>query len=158
VGGLALIGTAFVTSFAAFFSLFLLYGLLYVPTLSVANSLAFAHLRDPAGEFGFVRMGGTAGWIAVSWPFIFLLGERADAQQTRWVFIGAGILSLVLAAYSLTLPPTPPRKDVAGLDRFAWLRTARLFAVPHVLVLFIVILVDSTIHNGYFVVIDGFLT
>ncbi len=158
VGGLALIGTAFVTGFGAFFSLFLLYGLLYVPTLAVANSLAFAHLRDPAGEFGFVRMGGTIGWIAVSWPFIFLLGDQADAQQTRSVFIGAGVLSLLLAAYSLTLPHTPARRDAVGLDRLAWLRTARLLAVPHVLVLFLVILVDATIHNGYFVVIDGFLT
>jgi len=158
VGGLALIGTAFATDFTTFFALFLVYGLLYVPTLSVANSLAFAHLKDPAREFGFVRMGGTVGWIVVSWPFIFLLGDKADAMQTRWVFIVAGILSFVLAAYSLMLPHTPPRKDVAGLDRFAWLRAARLLAVPHVLVLFIVILIDSVIHNGYFVVIDGFLT
>lgn len=158
VGGLALIATAFVTSFPAFFAIFLLYGLLYVPTLSVANSLAFANLRNPAEEFGFVRMGGTIGWIAVSWPFIFLLGDTADAQQTRWVFIVAGLISLALSAYSLTLPHTPPRKDAVGLDRFAWLRAARLLAVPHVLVLFIVILIDSVIHNGYFVVIDNFLT
>ena len=158
VGGLALIATAMVTTFPAFFAIFLVYGLLYVPTLSVANSLAFAHLKNPAAEFGFVRMGGTAGWVAVSWPFIFLLGDKADAAQTRWVFIVAGIISLVLAVYSLTLPHTPPRKDAVGLDRFAWLRTARLFTVPHVLVLFIVILIDSVIHNGYFVVIDGFLT
>jgi nucleoside transporter len=158
VGGLALIATAFVSTFPAFFALFLVYGLLYVPTLSVTNSLAFANLQRPAEDFGFVRMGGTIGWIVVSWPFIFLLGDKADAQQTRWVFIVAGALSLALAAYSLTLPHTPPRKDAAGLDRFAWLRAARLLAVPHVLLLFIVILIDSIIHNGYFVVIDGFLS
>lgn len=156
-GGAALIAAAFVTGFPAFFALFLVYGLLYVPTISVANSLAFAHLANPAAEFGFVRTGGTVGWIAVSWPFIFLLGDTADAAQTRWVFIVAGIISLVLAGYSLTLPHTPPRKD-AGLDRFAWLRTARMLAVPHVCVLFLVIFIDSIIQNGYFVVIDQFLT
>ncbi|MEO7597446.1 MAG: MFS transporter, partial [Opitutus sp.] len=158
VGGAALIATSFVREFVPFFFLFLVYGLLYVPTLSVANSLAFANLKKPAEEFGFVRMGGTVGWIVVSWPFIFLLGDRADAEQTRWIFIVAGLLSFALAAYSLTLPHTPPRKDAAGLDRFAWMRAARLLAVPHVAVLFIVILVDSVIHNGFFVVIDGFLT
>jgi nucleoside transporter len=158
VGGAALIGTAFATQFSTFFALFLVYGLLYVPTLSVTNSLAFANLKDPASEFGFVRMGGTIGWIIVSWPFIFLLGNQATAAETRWVFIVAGVISFVLAAYSLTLPHTPPRKDAQGLDRFAWLRAARLLATPHVLVLFIVILIDSVIHNGYFVVIDGFLT
>ncbi|HWL16601.1 MAG TPA: MFS transporter [Opitutus sp.] len=158
VGGLALIGSAFATTFPAFFAIFLLYGLLYVPTLAVANSLAFAHLKDPAAEFGFVRMGGTVGWVVVSWPFIFLLGDQADAAQTRWVFIVAGLISLTLAAYSLTLPHTPPRRDAVGLDRLAWLRAARLLAVPHVAVLFTVILIDAVIHNGYFVVIDGFLT
>src|SRR6185503_18050435 len=101
IGGVALIATAFVTSFPAFFAIFLIYGLLYVPTISVANSLAFANLQDAAVEFGFVRMGGTIGWIAVSWPFIFLLGDKADAEQTRWVFIVAGIISLALAGYSL---------------------------------------------------------
>jgi nucleoside transporter len=158
VGGLALVATAFAKTFNSFFALFLIYGLLYVPTLSVTNSLAFANLKDPAKDFGFVRMGGTVGWIVVSWPFIFLLGDKADVNDTRLVFIVAGVISFVLAAYSLTLPHTPPNKSAQGLDRLAWLRAAKLLAVPYVLVLFIVTFIDSTIHNGYFVVIDGFLT
>ncbi len=158
VGGLALIACAFAQTFTSFFSIFLLFGLLFVPTLSVANSLAFANLSDPAKDFGFVRMGGTVGWIIVSWPFIFLLGDQADAQQTRWIFIVAGILSFVLALYSLTLPHTPPRRDAEGLDRLAWLRAAKLLRLPFVAVLFLVTFIDSVIHNGYFVVIDGFLT
>src|SRR3990170_3696418 len=111
VGGIALIATAFATTFPVFFTLFLIYGLLYVPTISVSNSLAFANLADPAKDFGFVRMGGTVGWIVVSWPFIFLLGEETGAAETRWVFIVAGIISFVLAGYSLTLPHTPPRRN-----------------------------------------------
>ncbi|MBL9203710.1 MAG: MFS transporter [Opitutaceae bacterium] len=158
VGGIALIATSFAQTFPAFFALFLVYGLLYVPTISVANSLAFANLSDPAKDFGFVRMGGTVGWIVVSWPFIFLLGDKAGASDTRWVFIVAGILSLVLAAYSLTLPHTPPRKDAEGLDRFAWLRAAKLLRMPFVAILFLVTFLDAVIHNGYFVVIDSFLT
>lgn len=158
VGGAALIATAFTKSFPAFFGLFLLYGLLYVPTLSVTNSLAFANLKDPAKDFGFVRMGGTVGWIIVSWPFIFLLGDKADAKQTSMVFVVAGIISFVLAAFSLTLPHTPPNKNAQGLDKLAWLRAAKLLGLPFVLVLFIVTFIDATIHNGYFVVIDGFLT
>ena len=158
VGGLALIATAFMTSFWPFFTCFLLYALLYVPTISVTNSLAFANLADPARDFGFVRMGGTIGWIVVSWPFILLLRDSAGPETTRWVFIVAGIISFILAAYSLTLPHTPPRKDVHGLDKLAWARAAKLLSVPYVLVLFIVTFIDATIHNGYFVVIDDFLT
>lgn len=157
VGGIALIATAFQTSFWPFFGCFVTYCLLYVPTISVTNSLAFANLKDPAKDFGFVRMGGTIGWIIVSWPFIFLLSEKAGASETKWVFIVAGIISFVLAAFSLTLPHTPPRKDVNGMDKAAWLKALKLLGNPFVLVLFLVTFIDSTIHNGYFVVIDGFL-
>ena len=37
------------------------------------------------------------------------------------------------------------------------IQIAKLLGVPYVLILFIVTFIDSTIHNGYFVVIDGFL-
>jgi nucleoside transporter len=157
LGGIALMGTAFTTEFWPFFTCFLIYGLLYVPTISVTNSLAFANLRDPAKDFGFVRMGGTIGWIMVSWPFIFLLSENAGPEETRMVFIVAAVISFVLAAYCLTLPHTPPRKNAEGMDRVAWLKAVRLLGVPYVFILFLVTLIDSTIHNGYFVVIDGFL-
>jgi MFS family permease len=157
VGGLALVGAAYFQTFGAFFACFLLYGLFYVPTISVTNSLAFANLKDPAKDFGFVRMGGTIGWIVVSWPFIFLLGAKSTVAEMRWIFLGAAIISFVLAGYSLTLPHTPPRRDVVGTDRLAWLKAVKLLGVPYVLVLFVVTLIDSTIHNGYFVLIGGFL-
>jgi hypothetical protein len=156
-GGVALVATAFQTQFWPFFACFVTYCLLYVPTISVTNSLAFANLKDPAKDFGFVRMGGTIGWIVVSWPFIFLLSEKAGVDETKWVFIVAGIISFVLAAFSLTLPHTPPRKAAAEEDKVAWLKALKLLKNPFVLVLFIVTFIDSTIHNGYFVVIDGFL-
>jgi nucleoside transporter len=158
LGGLALLGAAFTTDFWSFFGLFCLYGILYVPTISVTNSLAFANLKDPAKDFGFVRMGGTIGWIVVSWPFIFLLGANAGPSEVRNIFIVGAVVSLIMAAYSMTLPHTPARKDAAGLDKLAWLKAARLLRTPFVLVLFIVTLIDAVIHNGYFVVSDGFLT
>src|SRR5436190_45770 len=158
VGGLALIGAAFAKSFGPFFTLFLIYGLFYVPTISVTNSLAFANLRDPAKDFGFVRMGGTIGWIVVSWPFVFLLGSAPTAHETRSIFIVAAIVSFVMAAYSLTLPHTPPRKNVHGMDRLAWIRAGKLLAIPSILVLFIVTFIDATVHNGYFALSDSFLT
>ena len=158
VGGCALIGAGFAKTFWPFFSFFLLYGLLYVPTISVTNALAFANLKDPAKDFGIVRMGGTIGWIVVSWPFIFLLGANSTAQEMRWIFFVGAIISFALAAYSLTLPHTPPRKDTHGLDKLAWVKAFKLLGVPSVFVLFVVTLIDSTIHNGYFVLIDNFLT
>lgn len=158
VGGTALIAASFVTHFWGFFALFLIYGLLYVPTISVTNSLAFAHLKNPAKDFGLVRMGGTVGWIVVSWPFIFLLSAEAGPDQVRWIFIVGGIISYILAVFSLFLPHTPPRKNVEGLDKLAWIKAGKLLGLPFVLILFIVTFIDSVIHNGYFVVSDIFLT
>lgn len=158
IGGLALVGTAFATSFWPFFACYLIFSLVYVPTLSVTNSIAFANLKDPAAGFGAVRMGGTVGWVLVSWPFVFLLGAHSSVEQVRWIFLVAAIVSFAFAGYALTLPHTPPRKDAPGIDNLAWRRAFKLLAAPFVLVLFLVTFIDSVIHNGYFVMADAFLT
>ena len=158
LGGVALVVTAFATTFWPFFLGYLVFSLLYVPTLSVTNAIAFANLKDPARDFGVVRMGGTVGWMLVSWPFVFLLAGAADVEHLRWIFLVAALVSFALAAYSLTLPHTPPRKAEAGVDALAWRRALGLLATPFVAVLFIVTFIDSVIHNGYFVMADAFLT
>ncbi len=160
VGGLAILAMFFTRSFAAFFALMLLHSLFYVPTISVANSLAFANLKDSRKEFGLVRMGGTIGWILASWPLYFALkGTTGAALQTAtgYIFVVSGVASLALAAFSLTLPHTPPRPAADAGHRFAWLRAAKRLAAPYLLVLFIVTLIDSTIHNGYFLMAGSFL-
>jgi nucleoside transporter len=163
LSGLALAACAFLTSFWPFFAAYLVFSLLYVPTLSVSNSIAFANLKDPAKDFGAIRMGGTIGWVLVSWPFVFLLGAKADATQVRWIFLVAAIVSFALAAYSLTLPHTPPKRDAQAPDArsgdpLAWREAIKLLGVPFLGVLFLVTFIDSVIHNGYFVMADAFLT
>jgi MFS family permease len=158
LSGLALAACAFLTSFWPFFAAYLVFSLLYVPTLSVSNSIAFANLKDPAKDFGAIRMGGTVGWVLVSWPFVFLLGAKADASQVRWIFLVAAIVSFALAGYSLSLPHTPPKKGSAAADPLAWREAIKLLGVPFVGVLFLVTFIDSVIHNGYFVMADNFLT
>ena len=158
IGGIALLACAFLTSFWPFFGAYLVFSLLYVPTLSVTNAVAFAHLKDPAKDFGAVRMGGTVGWVLVSWPFVFLLGAKAGPDQVRSIFVVAALVSFALAAYSLTLPSTPPKRGAQAADPLAWREAIKLLGVPFVLVLFLVTFIDSVIHNGYFVMADGFLT
>lgn len=158
LGGVALVGAAFATSFWPFFAAYLVYSLVYVPTLSVTNSIAFANLKDPARDFGAVRMGGTVGWILVSWPFIFLLGGEASVEHMRWIFLVGAIVSFALAGYSLTLPHTPPKTEGAAVDKLAWREAVKFLGVPFIGVLFVVTFIDSVVHNGYFVMADGFLT
>ena len=158
IGGLALLACAFLTDFWPFFMAYLVFSLLYVPTLSVTNALAFTHLKEPARDFGAVRMGGTVGWVLVSWPFVFLLGAKAGPDQVRLIFVVAALVSFVLAAYSLTLPSTPPKRGVQAADPLAWREAIKLLGLPFVAVLFLVTFIDSVIHNGYFVMADAFLT
>jgi nucleoside transporter len=160
VGGLAILGMFFVKDFPTFFGLMLVHSLLYVPTISVANSLAFANVRDAAKDFGFVRMGGTVGWILASWPLYFILQGKVGveaAMAAKNIFLVAGIASLLLSAYSLSLPHTPPKPSTNAADRFAWLKAGKFLALPFLAVLFVVTFIDATIHNGYFVMAGGFL-
>jgi MFS family permease len=174
IGGLAILGCGFTRDFLPFFALMLLHCLFYVPTISITNSIAFANMANPDKEFGPVRMGGTIGWILAAWPFTFifvnwaavdaahpqglvnwlgvalanpLTGEAAKAA-TRWTYIVAGIAALALAAFSLTLPrgarKAPPAAGAAWAEAFGLLKR------PFILVLWLVTLVDSFVHNCYF--------
>jgi MFS family permease len=160
IGGLAILAMFFTTSFPLFFTLMLVHSIFYVPTISVANSLAFANLKNPTKEFGLVRMGGTIGWILASWPLYFVLkGTQGEALQhaRSFMFVVSGAASLALAAFCLTLPHTPPKPAVVESHKFAWLESFRLLALPYLFVLFIVTFIDATIHNGYFVMVFGYL-
>jgi nucleoside transporter len=176
IGGVAMIALFFTQSFWPFFGFMLIHCLLYVPTISITNSISFANMKDAQKEFGIVRMGGTIGWVLAAWPMTFILVDwdkvhatattgfvdwlgtvlgsgltgAALAAGTKWVFIVAGIASLILAAFSLTLPHTPPKKVTAGSDKFAWLEALKLLAAPFILVLFVVTFIDSTVHNLFF--------
>ncbi len=189
VGGLAILGLGLLpsdanghVSFWLFFSLMAVHCLLYVPTMSIVNTIAFANMRDPVKEFGLIRMGGTIGWILAAWPFVFLLVDwkAVEAKQavgfvdklgaifasplegqaliagTRWTFIVAGIASLALAAYSFLLPHTPPKPGEKG-ESLAWVKAFRLLANPVMLILWIVTFIDSFVHNTYFFFTDAFL-
>ena len=178
IGGLAILGCGFTKEFLPFFILMLVHCLLYVPTISITNSIAFANMKNPEKEFGIVRMGGTVGWILAAWPFTFifvnwaavdaahpaglvdwlgkalanpLTGDAAKAA-TRWTFIVAGLASLALAAFSLTLPRTAKKAAVADgtAEKLAWLEALKLLKHPFILVLWLVTLADSFVHNCYF--------
>jgi hypothetical protein len=68
-----MIGVAFTKTFRPFFGLILVHYLLYVPTLSIVDFIAFTNLKDSQKEFGLVHMGGTIDWILAAWLFTFIL-------------------------------------------------------------------------------------
>ena len=172
VGGLAILAMYWAREIAAavglganvfpvFFGLMLVHALLFVPTISVSNTIAFTHMQNAQKEFGLVRMGGTIGWILAAWPLYFVLQGKVGAEAvaaSRNIFLVSGITSLALAAFSLTLPHTPPRRaDGGGIAGIAWLKATGYLSYPYLLVLFVVTFIDAVIHNGYFVLAGGFL-
>lgn len=163
-------------NFWAYFACMAVHCLFYVPTISVTNTIAFASMSDPQRQFGPVRLWGTIGWIAASWPFIFILADwskipawgtvsfvdwlgaalgsslegQALNQGKSWAFMTSGIASLLLAAFSLVLPHTPPKPPQPGESQFAWLEAMKLLRKPFIAVLFLVTFIDATVHDGFF--------
>lgn len=189
IGGIAMLGFGILSwqyfgaggegkpNFWLYFLCMAVHCLFYVPTISVTNTIAFANLQDPQKEFGPVRLWGTIGWIAASWPFVFILldwskvpamqdaggfvawlGKALGSELTgnalnqgkSWAFLVSGIASLFLGAFSLTLPHTPPKPATVGDNSLAWLEAMKLLKYPFILVLFLVTFIDATVHDGFF--------
>lgn len=143
------------TEFATFFAAFLVYTIIYVPILSLTNSISFANIKDAQQDFGGIRVWGTIGWIAASWPFLLILGDTPNVSELRWMFHVSAAVSVVLGVFSLTLPHTPPKKG--SRDAFAPLEAIGLLAKPAFLVLFLVALSDGMVHQCYFIWTGRFL-
>ena len=129
VGGFVLCAAPrFTGSPTTFILLLLAYNLCYMPTLGLANSLAFHHIQSQEQQFPLIRVFGTVGWIVAGLFISLVLGSLMNAvpEQTAWPLYTAGIASVLLGVYSFTLPHTPPRgagqpvslRSIAGLDAF----------------------------------------
>jgi nucleoside transporter len=135
LGILHLIGAALLftvskaESFASFYPYIFIYMLLYMPTLALANAVAFNQMKDPSKEFASIRVLGSVGWIAAGVTIGTLAWE--GAQTLKYTFYMASGASAFLGIYSFFLPNTPPRlgsdkkpslREILGLDAVAMLK------------------------------------
>jgi nucleoside transporter len=114
-----------------FILLLLVYNLCYMPTLGLANSLAFHHIQSQEQQFPLIRVFGTAGWIVAGLFISLVLGGLVAAvpEQTALPIYTAAGASILLGLFSFSLPHTPPPgvgqrvslRSILGLDALAQL-------------------------------------
>ena len=138
IGAVILYFVTRATSFGAVYALMLLYCLCYFPTIGLTNSLTLRQLTNAGGEFPFIRMFATIGWIVIG----LTIGSMG-IETTATPFLLAAGVSVVMSLYCLTLPHTPPAGkgqkitagNLLGLDALVMLkkRPYLVFAVASIL-------------------------
>lgn len=130
LGGLIMFAVPLATGTPGLFVLLLLlYNMCYMPTLGLANSLAFHNIENQERQFPMIRVFGTIGWIAAGLFIGIVLGQFSGEElpdRTPLPLYTTAIASLALGAYSFTLPHTPPPaagqavtfRSIAGVDAF----------------------------------------
>lgn len=103
LGAAILYQLAWTTAPSAFYWTALVYALVYSPTLSLSNSIAFTHLPDAARDFPGIRVLGTIGWIAAG----LIVGRTLSIESNQPLLL-ASSFSAVLGLASFFLPHTPP--------------------------------------------------
>lgn len=97
------IGAGDAVQFSTLFTLYTVSVAFFMPTIALTNSVAFNALikngMDTVKDFPPIRVFGTVGFIVSMWCVSLLHWEATPNQ-----FLLSGGLSLVMAAYSLTLP------------------------------------------------------
>ena len=116
--------------FAPLFALYSLSVAFFMPTIAISNSVAYnafsVHGMDPVKAFPPIRVFGTIGFIISMLATNFVTIGGVAMQDSYTQLISSGAISLVMAAYSLTMPACPVNTEKGsslvqslGLDAFA---------------------------------------
>ena len=160
-----------------FAPLFILYSLsvaFFMPTIALVNSVSYNAMAkegmDPVKEFPPIRVFGTVGFICSMLLTNFLpigsawllnsengaweLVSNPQMQTSYTQLISSGLLSLILAAYALTMPHCPidkTKKNESFADAFG-LKAFTLFKDPQFAIFFLFSMLlgaSLQITNGY---------
>ncbi len=147
------IGAGDAVQFGPLFTLYAISVGFFMPTIGLANSVAFNALTkagmDTVKDFPPIRVFGTVGFICA-----MLTVDFTGLQHTPWQFVISGGLSLVLMLYALTMPNCPVNKNAGSnslVDIFG-LRAFTLFKQKKMAIFFIFSMllgVSLQITNGF---------
>ncbi len=122
-GGVFLYFIANEKHFGSFYSMLLIYMIIYMPTLALVNAIALKQISDAEKQFAGIRVWGTIGWIAAG-LIIGWMSWEANPGSLNITFMVAAVVSAIFGLYCFFLPNTPPPKagqnvsvyEVLGLD------------------------------------------
>lgn len=127
--------------FAPLFALYSLSVAFFMPTIALANSVAYTALesagKNPVKDFPPIRVFGTVGFIVSMLCTNWVKFGGVQMQDSYTQLIASGILSLVLCGYALTMPACPVKPKSAekqslmeslGLNAFALFKNGQ-FAI-----------------------------
>lgn len=120
-------------AFGTLFTLFSISVAFYMPTLALANSVAYNALTkaglDTVKDFPAIRVFGTVGFICTMW-LVDLMGFQANEFQ----FATSGLIGILLFLYTFSLPACPVSSsnekqsisEALGLKAFALFKQKRM--------------------------------
>ena len=157
VGGVLLYFTAIQNEFGPMWTWMFVYCLFYAPSLAVTNSICFRNLENAEVEFGKIRMWGTIGWIAVGWMVTIM---RSQWNTQDWaggsdLLMFAAVMSIIMGAYCLTLPNTPP--VASKTNPYAFLEAISLLKDRNFLIFMLASFVVTTELQFYYIPTAPFL-
>lgn len=117
LGGATLFFLQLQTEYTAFYLTTLIFGLFYMPTITLSNTISFILLKQPNKSFSSIRVFGTFGWIAMGWVV-----SLQDLEISNIPIQIGGILSIALGVYSFFLPNCPPEEKThkKGFSSNSW--------------------------------------
>ncbi|MEQ1675797.1 MAG: nucleoside permease [Chitinophagaceae bacterium] len=131
------------TSFGSFYSLLLIYMIIYMPTLALVNAISLKQISNAEKQFASIRVWGTIGWIVAGLIIGWMAWEK-DPASLGITYKVAAVISACFGIYCFFLPNTPPPKagqnvsisEVLGFDAFKILKNKNylIFFVASILI------------------------
>lgn len=147
--------------FAPLFILYTTSVAFYMPTIGLANSVAYTSLNlaglDTVKHFPPIRVFGTVGFIASMLLTNFLVIDGTQMQASFYQLFSSAFFSFILVIYALTMPKcstarqSGAKKDLSIVDALG-LRAFTLFKQPRMAIFFIFSMllgVSLQITNSY---------
>ncbi len=151
LAAIALTACFFVESFAAVYSLILVFNLCFMPTFSLLAAICFHQLAEPAKEFPAVRAWGTVSFMLVGLGLSFF-----GVENSAWPLVAGGGMAVITALVGLTLPRVPPQPGF-NFSMLMGPEVRRIVREPGMIMLLLAVFFSCIPSSFYYSFVNPFL-